>query len=79
MRPTAAEPCLDCALNLGLERLAEKGRLFQPIPPRDFRGLGDPDARAGRDLHLLCASGDLKGSAIKAKSVVRTSDPKRFA
>ena len=38
-----------------LERLAQKPRAFQPVAPRQIRGLGDADADAGGDLRFFVA------------------------
>src|ERR1700687_3156821 len=63
----------------GFERLAEKPRAFQAVAPRLFDRLGDADARAGDDLHLVRAGKERERRRVEGQAVLGVGDPQRLA
>src|ERR1700729_2659978 len=63
----------------GFERLTEKARAFQAVAPGLFDRLGDADARAGDDLHLVRARKQRERRLVEGQAVLGVGDPQRLA
>src|ERR1700722_2612243 len=63
----------------GFERLTEKARAFQAVAPRLFDRLGDADARAGDDLHLVGARKERERRLVEGHAVLGVGYPQCLA
>jgi hypothetical protein len=58
--------------------LAQKSRTFQPITPREFDRLGNPDPHACHDLGFCRARIQRDRRSIQGQCIMRVGDPERL-